>query len=364
MSIFNKDRWGKVLQDHHDWWHGDLKRPIIQIRLEGYPSDRAKAKYPFELFTSFYDNSVSPEEIVDSWDYYLSTTRFFGDAFPCVWPNFGTGVIGAFLGAELNNGENTVWLHPNEEREISDIHFEYNADHFWLKRIKDVCQAGIERWQGDVQISMTDLGGNLDILSTFRPAEGLLFDLYDHPEEVKRLTWEAHDIWVKYFEEINSVLQPVNPGYSAWQSFLADEPYYMLQCDFCYMIGPDMFEEFVKPELVATCAKIPYPFYHLDGEGQLPHLDSLLKIENLKGIQWVPTHKSCDWADIFRKIHNAGKLVEILVQPQHLKQADAVIQELGFQDGIIIILNGAADDESAMLEFATKYGAERDPHAL
>jgi len=39
---------------------------------------------------------------------------------------------------------------------------------------------------------MTDLGGNLDILSTFRPGTDLLLDLYDHPEDVKRLTGEAH----------------------------------------------------------------------------------------------------------------------------------------------------------------------------
>lgn len=359
MSIrFNKERWEIVLANHQAWWSGDLDRPLIQIRLEGYPSGRPEPKYPFELFTSFYDNSVTPEEIIDSYDYQLSCANYFGDAFPCVWPNFGTGVIAGFLGAKLNNGKSTVWFHPVEECEISDIHFEYNAENFWLKRIKDICRAGIEKWHGDVQISMTDIGGNLDILSTFRPGEGLLLDLYDHPEEVKRLTWEAHKLWFRYFDEINSVLQPVNPGYSAWQPLLGDKPYYMLQCDFCYMIGPDAFDEFVKPELEEACEKIAYPFYHLDGEGQLPHLDSLLKIEKLKGIQWVPTHKSCDWADVFSKIHNAGKLIEILVQPEHLQQADTVIQEMGFQDGIIMILNGTKKDESAMLEFAKKYGAE------
>jgi 5-methyltetrahydrofolate--homocysteine methyltransferase len=355
---FNKKRWAKVLEDHNAWWNGELKRPIIQIRLDGYKSDRQKSQEQFELFTSFHDNSIVAEEIIDAMDYQLSCTKYLGDAFPCAWPNFGAGVIAAFLGASLNNGNKTVWFHPKEECEISDIHFKYDPDNFWLKRIKEICQAGIERWQGNVQISMTDLGGNLDVLSAFRPSEGLLFDLYDYPEEIKQLTWATHDLWFKYFDEINAILQPVNPGYSAWQPFLASEPYYMLQCDFCYMIGPDQFEEFVKPELIATCNKLPYPFYHLDGEGQLPHLDSLLQIESLKGIQWVPTHKSCDWADVFRKIHEAGKLVEILVQPHHLKEADAVIQELGFQDGIIMIIDGTAKDEAAMLEFARKYNAE------
>jgi hypothetical protein len=46
---------------------------------------------------------------------------------------------------------------------------------------------GRERFQGVVQIGMPDLGGNLDILASFRPNEKLLLDLVDEPEEVKRL---------------------------------------------------------------------------------------------------------------------------------------------------------------------------------
>ena len=47
------------------------------------------------------------------------------------------------------------------------------------------------------------------------------------------------------------------------------------------LISPQMFDEFAKPELEATCERLPRAFYHLDGPGQLPHLDSLLEIENL-----------------------------------------------------------------------------------
>ena len=53
--------------------------------------------------------------------------------------------------------------------------------------MKAIYRAAVERWQGSVIIGMTDLGGNLDILSTFRPSEKLLLDLYDAPGEVLRL---------------------------------------------------------------------------------------------------------------------------------------------------------------------------------
>jgi hypothetical protein len=90
---------------------------------------------------------------------------------------------------------------------------------------------------------MTDLGGNLDILASFRPSDALLLDLYDHPEDIKRLTWQAHEAWWRYFNELNAVLRPPNPGYTAWTPIFSESPYYMLQCDFCYMIGPDMFDD-------------------------------------------------------------------------------------------------------------------------
>ena len=52
----------------------------------------------------------------------------------------------------------------------------------------------------------------------------------------------------------------------------------------------------------------------LDGAGQLPHLDSLLSIEELKGIQWVPGDgaKPCtEWPEVYRKIRDTGKRIQI-----------------------------------------------------
>ncbi len=57
---------------------------------------------------------------------------------------------------------------------------------------------------------MTDPGGILDILSTFRPGEGLLVDLIHEPDEVNRLVWEAHEAWHQYYKAFSDVLQPMN----------------------------------------------------------------------------------------------------------------------------------------------------------
>jgi len=358
MSIdFNYDRWEKIKEDAQLWWSDELERPLIQIVLRGRNPERPEPKTPPISRAVAYNLSISPEDIVERWDYELSCQKFMGDAFPQKWTDFGPGVAAAFMGARAEPSVGTVWFHPAEHQAIADIQFQYDAENIWLNRIKDISRIAMERWEGLVQVGMTDLGGSLDILSTFRPGKELLLDLYDNPEEVKRLTWDGHALWWKYFDEINEVLQPINPGYTAWAQIYSETPYYMLQCDFCYMISPDMFDEFVKPELTESCRRLDNPFYHLDGPGQLPHLDSLLSIEALKGVQWVPGEGQpglTEWPEVYQKIRKAGKRLYLWGGFDTL---DKLVEQLGSPEGIIIMTDAHISQEEEAKSFLRKYGA-------
>lgn len=360
MSIdFGRHRWDRIKRDAEAWWAGELDRPLMQVRLCGGEAGRKEPPPPFHRFTSFYDSSVTAEAIVDRWDYELSRTVFLGDAFPEVWPNFGPGVLAAFVGAVLENSASaeTSWFRSRRHQEIVDIQLDFDPLNPWLRRVKEICRAAMDRWDGLVQVSMTDLGGNLDVLSTFRPGTGLPLDLHDHPLEIQRLLWTLHELWWRCFDEIDQVIRPKNPGYTAWLSIFSTEPYYPLQCDFSYMVGPRMFDEFVKPELAESCRRLGNPFYHLDGRGQLAHLDSLLEIEELKGIQWVPGEGQPDqsqWPEVYRKIRSAGKLIEIFGGSEVL---DAVVDQLGSAKGIVWIVEADISEEEEMLTVLERYGA-------
>ena len=83
------------------------------------------------------------------------------------------------------------------------------------------------------------------------------------------------------------------------------------------MIGPAMFERYVMPDLEACCAALDYPFYHLDGKGQLKHLDRLLAMPELRGIQWQPGDGqplADGWLDVLKRIRDAGKLCQVYVR--------------------------------------------------
>lgn len=334
---FSPERWEQVRTTYRKWWAGELERPIIPIELVGRDPGRPMPDAPLLTQANCSDFTYSPEQLIDRIDYELARRVYLGDAFP--WFNmdvFGPGVAAAFMGARLDNTSGRVWFWPpRADVPITDIHLEYDPNNPWLKRLKTLCAAAMDRWQGQVLMSMTDLGGNLDIPATFVTTQTLLTELYDHPEEVERLTWEAHACWRRFYDEINAILQPVNPGYTDWSGIYSEQPSYMLQCDFSYMISPRMFARFVLPELSATCQRLPRTFYHLDGIGQLHHLDLVLSIAELGGVQWVPGDGKPDcahWPEVYRKIAAAGKKIQII--NGGLDAVAAVIEQIGAHKGV------------------------------
>lgn len=359
---FSTERWVRVEENARWWWQGALGRPLIQLTDWSADPGRPAPALPGLGFHSGYAPSVSAEEIVDRWDYELGHVRYWGDAFPSLWPNFGPGVMAAFLGAVLHNAPETVWFHPEHEMALAEVPMHFDADNRWLRRVTELTRAALERWGDLVQVGLTDLGGNLDVLASFRPSEALLYDLYDVPEVVKQRTWEVHELWWQYYQHFARVMQPVNRGYTAWTPIFSETPYYMLQCDFCYMIGPEMFDEFVKPELAASCRRLSHAFYHLDGPGQLPHLDSLLSIPELKGVQWVPGDGQPDvshWPQVYRKIRDAGKLIQVFTSQYEggMMVIDMLADQLGSAEGIVVIGDPHPYRDDEVRALLTRYGA-------
>lgn len=362
---FSADRWARVREVYRQWWAGELDRPLIHLTSYGNPSDQPEPSIPAQGFTAAYGLELPVESIIDRWDYDLTTQRYLGDGYPMHWPNFGPGVLAAILGAELHVTRETVWFKPEHPLELQELQFTFDPENAWYRRIADIMRAATERWGDTVQIGMTDIGGAVDVLSSFRPSEELLLDLYDDPETVKRLVeGPLHEYWWQVFHRLDAILRRGGtPGYSAWTPIFSEEPYYMLQCDFCYMIGPDMFDEFVKPELAASCKKLVNGFYHLDGPGELPHLDSLLTIPELKGVQWVPEAGEPKFeycVEVCRKTLAAGKRFQTFTHryPGGVSILDRLVDAVGTTKGIILVGGIGPGEENDAWDILKKYGAE------
>lgn len=361
MKYF-EGRYDKIRETYGKWWAGELERPIVPVITTGHSSWRGPSPYPELCFENAWDFSISPEQFVDAHDYRLSTMCWYGDAFPC-FPTtvFGPGVVAAFMGCTPMGRKDTVWFKPpRADIPIEELHFEFNAENPYLRRVLNLYEAAMEKWRGSVIICMTDLGGTLDILASFRGSENLLMDLYDAPEEVHRCIGEIHEMWFRYFDMINGIMAPEAAGYSQWMNTYSEKPGYILQSDFSYMISPGMFDEFVAPELAKSAARLSGAMYHMDGMGQIPHLNSLLSIDGLKGIQWVPgagAPESMNWDNLLKSILDSGKKLLSWTQ-----RKDGMPIDIAQNPGQLYFNERSfnADDIDAVRRYCAMFGIEID----
>ena len=286
MAIhFSQERWARVRDTFARWWAGTLERPAAEVVVYGaYAPESPRPAAPLLDQSNCHDFRWSASEVVDALDDWLSQQEFLGDAFPFVnFHTFGPGVLAAFCGAKLDNSSGRVWFFPEKELPIEEISIRYDPENRWVRRIKEIYREGLRRWQGMVLMGMPDLGGVMDVVSTFCGAENLLMALYDAPEEVLRLCGEAQEAWFQAYWDLAAVLRENgNPGYSDWSGIYSAAPSYILQSDFAYMIGPEMFRTFVLPHIEDACQRLDNAIYHLDGVGQLVHLDMLLALPRLQ----------------------------------------------------------------------------------
>jgi 5-methyltetrahydrofolate--homocysteine methyltransferase len=359
MIRFSDKQWENVIQNYRKWWKGELGRPILPLIITGADPGRQKPKAPLPHFRNCADFSITPDAIIDSLDYELSTYEFYGDSFPHInMHHFGPGVVAAFLGATLEPAENTVWFHYDKKPPIEELHFSYDDNNRWLNRIKDIYREGMNKWGGNVCMGMTDLGGGMDILAPFFGTEDLLFELMDNPKEVKRLCQEITDLWIRFYWELTEILKGQRV-FSDWSSTLSEKPSYILQCDFSYMISPEMFKQFVTDDLSTISAVLDKPFYHMDGVGELVHLDELLAIDGIKGIQWEPgagEPKTQDWSEVYKKISVAEKkIMSGYWQDQYL---DGIIKVVKKPDELIKMpMRCSMQDKDEAIKKLAKYGA-------
>ena len=316
---FDHDRLERVIDAHARWWDGTLDRPLVSVTIPDAHDVTARASAPLLSQKTCTDFSWSPEQVIDALDEHLSRCEFVGDAFPFVnFDAFGPGVLAAMCGARLDNSSGSVWFWPDKEREIADIHVRYNPANPWTQRIKALYRAGLEKWNGTVIMGLPDLGGVMDVAATFRGSENLLMDLYDDPDEVLRLNREIQTAWYAAYTDLMETLAPQRV-HSHWSGLLSREPSYITQCDFCYMIGNPMFREFVLETLREDTKRLSRTIYHLDGVGQLNHLDDLLALKNLTAVQWVygdGQPSAVHWLDVYRRIQAAGKGMMICGGPK------------------------------------------------
>ena len=242
---------------------------------------------------------------------------FGGESVPSFFVNFGPGVLAAYMGGGFELAEHTIWFDSVQVIKDYDNLPELKIDKNTLAWEKTIKLTEKFRLDNNIITSITDIGGVCDVAASLRGTETMLYDLYDYPEGVKAVINKVDDLFAEAFDELYATVLNGQQYYSTWMGVASKKPWYPIQCDFSAMISPALFEEFVLPSLIKHTKHLPRSIYHLDGPGEIPHLDMLLDIEDLDGIQWVSGSAQPDvtdscWFPMYKKIQEKKKNIVLL----------------------------------------------------
>jgi len=166
-------------------------------------------------------------------------------------------------------------------------------------------------------VSMPDLGRGLDVLAAIRGNANLLMDLLIAPDRVQSALDVIERLWHRFHREFADIIYPANHHgcYAECMRYLSARSTHIAECDFAAMIGPEQFAQFALPVLQRECEEFEgRVVFHMDGPGQMPHLDLLCGVEQLHAVQWVPGAGnpgtlSEKWYPLYRTLIDAGKRI-------------------------------------------------------
>jgi hypothetical protein len=127
------------------------------------------------------------------------------------------------------------------------------------------------------------------------------------PVSIVIIIFEAYNLFY-------DVLHDAGMPSTSWLKAIDDGKFYIPSNDFSCMISKEMYDDIFLPGIIEECAFYDRSIYHLDGPGALKHLDSLLEIDDLDGIQWVPGEGNGffeEWIHVYKKIQEKGKCMDI-----------------------------------------------------
>ena len=279
---------------------------------------------PDELGVSCHDYYFDVEVLLKRWEHIFNGSWFGGDALPVIFTQFGVCSQSLYFGGEIECRPDTIWFEPCIKD--WDNPPEFNPDSPWIRKHEEIVQKLAEAGEGRFFVSIPDNPvGIMDTLANLRGPRDLLCDMLDYPDQVKQMTKKitqaTKDSTARLLALVkkNNLNGAVHPFMHVW----APGSLAQLQCDLSVMISPQMYEEFVLPELEEFTGWLDYSIYHLDGQEQIKHLDHILSVKNLNAIQWTPVAGqpfTSKFIPVLQRIQAAGKNLILFPQPFEVEE--------------------------------------------
>jgi len=322
--------WDKIQKRYDEFWAlENHDRPLLFVTA---PKNTVNTQKPPPLKEDISERWLDFETSVARARFHMENTYYAAEAFPSYYPNLGPDIFGAVLGANITFGESTSWADRCVDDWAEFNTFTLDRSNKWYKLITEFTDLVVSDSRGDYTVGFTDMHGGPDAMVSLRGSEKLCADLYDFPELVNDIPVKLWPVLKDFYLELVQRTEKNMTGTSSWMPCWHKGRWYITSCDFICLISPEMFDSFVLPELILETEYFDANIFHLDGPGALRHLDKLLALPRLNGIQWVPGAGAApvsEWKDILVKIQNAGKVLHLGIGPQELEYLSEYLKPEG-----------------------------------
>lgn len=346
MELSLKPDWQEARQRLEAFWRMEVvDRPCISITApNGVHRQVRPPKDHKEKWTD-------PEYVAERTIAGMESTWWGGEAIPTA--SLMVGYCFAH-GAPLHYSEQTIW----HSTIVDDWHgppdFSFNENDPGWRQIEAVVRALVDRNCGRYFVAHPPVIMPNDLLSVLRDPTLFCTDLLDHPEAVKEALAEMLETWFATFDHLCEMTAPTQEGTCSWLGVWHPGRTMTIQSDICCMLSPAMFEEFIIPELETFCNRLDGVIYHLDGPDAIKHLDRLLELPKLHGIQYTPGTGNATglyWIDLFKRIQAKGKAVHTALDRSEVPRAVRELQP----EGLFITTSAPTIQEAeAILEDAKR----------
>lgn len=309
-----KPNWDEAQERLSAMWEGRAAgRPCISITAPSGEAVPAPAA-PEDPERKWLD----PGWVLADMSAALANTWWGGEAVPSYLFMGGWAVC---LGGRPRFAADTIWFETFETEPAGESPFRTTADDPWLRKYETLLCAAAEAAQWDDFLIGTPciLPAN-DLLSMHMGPEAFLLALVDAPRWMRDAivlgAREQLTAWLRIMDRVKERAR-FWYGNGGWMPFWAPQPYASTQSDVSCMLSPEMFEEFVVPELDVFGGHFGAMWYHLDGADARQHLPRLLSLPYLRVIQYTPRPSEPPngpaHLDFYRRIQSSGRIVHIEV---------------------------------------------------
>jgi 5-methyltetrahydrofolate--homocysteine methyltransferase len=300
------------------YWQGEIvDRACAGVRA---PKDGAHPPRRLLIVAEDFDLPAA----VDRFEEWAAEMFFGGECLPALMPNYGPDQWAGFLGAGLALVPeiDTSWAEPPAWDDERWPNLVLDPANRWWTAIVELTRLAAARCPGKFLVSALDTHSNLDCLAALRGPQQLCLDLADRPEQVARALAEIDALYAPIYNTIYQAGRMAEFGSTSWLEMWSPGRTQAVQCDFAGLISPAHFRRFALPSLEHELSCLDHAVYHMDGPGQIRHLDDLLALPGIHTIQWVPgagQPPAPAWIELLQKIQRAGKGVQVLVSVEEAK---------------------------------------------